>query len=122
MTYRVVALGSMEASDPRLGTTAAERLEMLAELSRLAWTASGRPFPEYERRNIRADVVAHLRVPPYRIDLLTSISGVEFDAAWTERVAGVRVPVLGRTSFIRNKRATGRTKDLADLEALGDKP
>jgi hypothetical protein len=116
----------MEASDPRLGTTAAERLEMLAELSRLAWTASGRPFPEYERRNIRADVVAHLRVPPYRIDLLTSISGVEFDAAWTERVAGeiagVRVPVLGRTSFIRNKRATGRTKDLADLEALGDKP
>lgn len=75
---------------------------------------------------MRADVVAQLRVPPYRIDLLTSISGVEFDAAWTERVAGeiawVRVPVLGRTSFIRNKRATGRTKDLADLEALGDKP
>jgi hypothetical protein len=74
----------------------------------------------------RPDVVAQLGVPPYRIDLLTSISGVDFDAAWTERVdgeiAGVRVPILGRKSFIRNKRATGRTKDLADLEALGDEP
>lgn len=70
--------------------------------------------------------MAQLGVPPYRIDLLTSISGVDFDAAWTERVAekipGVRVPVPGRKSFIRNKRATGRTKDLADLESLADEP
>lgn len=72
----------------------------------------------------RPDLVAQLDVPPYRIDILTSISGVEFDGAWAERVdgeiAGVPVPVLGRHSFIRNKRATGRTKDLADLQSLGD--
>jgi hypothetical protein len=72
----------------------------------------------------RPDVVAQLGVPPYRIDLLTSISGVQFDDAWAERVhgeiAGVHVPVLGRQSFVRNKRATGRTKDLADLESLGE--
>jgi hypothetical protein len=72
----------------------------------------------------RPDVVAQLGVPPYRIDLLTSISGVQFGDAWIERVhgeiAGVHVPVLGRQSFVRNKRATGRTKDLADLESLGD--
>jgi hypothetical protein len=49
MTWRVVALGSAEARDPRLGATATERLEMLAELSRLAWSASGRAFPEYAR-------------------------------------------------------------------------
>ncbi len=49
MTYRVVTLASEEARDARLGTTATERLAMLAELSRLAWTASGRPFPAYER-------------------------------------------------------------------------
>lgn len=72
----------------------------------------------------RPDVVAQLGVPPYRIDLLTAISGVDFDSAWAERaegnIAGVHVPVLGRASFILNKRATGRTKDLADLEALGE--
>ena len=72
----------------------------------------------------RPNVVAQLGVPPYRIDVLTSISGVAFDFAWADRVegdiAGVRVPVLGRRSFVLNKRATGRTKDVADLESLGE--
>lgn len=49
MTWRVVPLGSPEAADPRLGASAAERLEMVAELSRLAWEATGRPFPTCER-------------------------------------------------------------------------
>jgi hypothetical protein len=52
MTYRVVPLESAEAGDSRFGTTAAERLDMLAELSRIAWSASGRAFPQYERRNM----------------------------------------------------------------------
>ncbi len=73
---------------------------------------------------VRADVVAQLGLPPYRVDLLTSISGVTFDEAWAERteaeIEGVQVSVLGRRSFIRNKRATGRTKDTADLESLGE--
>jgi hypothetical protein len=73
---------------------------------------------------IRPDIVAQLGVPPYRIDILTSISGVDFESAWADRVeaeiAGVRVPVLGRQSFVLNKRATGRTKDFADLESLGE--
>ncbi len=72
----------------------------------------------------RPEVVAQLGVPPYRIDILTAVSGVDFDAAWTDRVdgeiAGVRVPVLGRRALVVNKRATGRTKDLADLESLGE--
>lgn len=55
---------------------------------------------------------------------LTSISGVAFDFAWADRaegdIAGVRVPVLGRRSFVLNKRATGRTNDVADLESLGE--
>ena len=73
---------------------------------------------------VRPDVVAQLGLPPYRIDILTSISGVTFDAAWEDRVegnvAGVDVPVLGRASFRKNKRASGRPKDLADLQALGE--
>ncbi|MDB4913832.1 MAG: hypothetical protein JWM95_1476 [Gemmatimonadetes bacterium] len=73
---------------------------------------------------IRPDVVAQLGLPPYRIDILTSISGVDFESAWQDRVeanvAGVEVPVLGRASFQMNKRASGRPKDLADLSALGE--
>lgn len=72
---------------------------------------------------VRPDVVAQLGLPPYRIDILTSISGVGFDAAWLARVkgsvAGVDVPVLDRESFEKNKRASGRPQDLADLDALG---
>jgi hypothetical protein len=49
LTYRVVPLDSPAAADARLGTDAAERLRMLAELSRMAWLESGRPFPEYTR-------------------------------------------------------------------------
>lgn len=71
---------------------------------------------------IKPGVVAQLGLPPYRIDILTSISAVDFDPAWTGRVtglvAGVAVPVLAREDFIRNKRASGRTKDLADIEYL----
>jgi hypothetical protein len=68
--------------------------------------------------------VIQLGVPPNRIDLLTSITGVEFAEAWAGRVAGalqgVSVHFIGKDAFIRNKRATGRTQDKADLEALGE--
>jgi hypothetical protein len=69
------------------------------------------------------DQVIQLGHPPNRIDLLTSITGVEFDEAWSERVSadlhGVSVPFIGREALIRNKKSTGRTQDKADLEALG---
>ena len=73
---------------------------------------------------VRADLVVQFGLPPYRIDILTGVSGVSFDEAWNARVEDtfddVRVPFLGRASLIRNKRASGRTKDLADLESLGE--
>ncbi len=53
MTYRVVPLASAEAGEARLGTTAAERLEMLGRLSRMAWTAGGRVLPRYTRQEMR---------------------------------------------------------------------
>jgi hypothetical protein len=62
--------------------------------------------------------------PPNRIDLLTWISGAEFDEAWathdTADFDGLDVPVIGRSVLIRNKRASGRSKDLADLDHLDD--
>ena len=49
MTYRVVPLRSAEAREIPRGSTVSERLEMVRELSRMAWTASGRVFPRYTR-------------------------------------------------------------------------
>jgi hypothetical protein len=67
-------------------------------------------------------IVFQIGVEPIRIDVITSIDGVGFDAAWSERieaqVAGLRVPVLSRHHLIENKRATGRLQDLADIERL----
>ena len=68
--------------------------------------------------------VIQLGVPPYRIDLLTSITGVTFDEAWPSRVEAVmgetRVNFIGREALVHNKMMTGRTKDKADIEALGE--
>jgi len=72
------------------------------------------------------DRVVQLGYPPFRIDIITSVSGVEFDAAWPNRVSvdldGVRVPFIGRDDLITNKRATGRAKDLADVDYLTRRP
>jgi hypothetical protein len=69
--------------------------------------------------------VLQVGLPPRRIDLLTSISGVGFDEAYPDRVVrevgGLAIPFLGRAALVQNKRASGRTKDLADLEALGER-
>ena len=73
----------------------------------------------------RPGIVFQIGLPPARIDILTGISGVEFDGAWTGRmvanVAGQELPFIGREDLIRNKRAAGRAKDLADVEALEQK-
>ncbi|HEY4320884.1 MAG TPA: hypothetical protein VGM77_06830 [Gemmatimonadales bacterium] len=72
----------------------------------------------------RPEVVVQFGLPPYRIDILTDISGVTFDEAWADRVddlfGDVRAHYIGRRAFVQNKRASGRLKDLADLESLGD--
>jgi hypothetical protein len=66
--------------------------------------------------------VFQIGVVPSRVDILTAISGVTFEDARARRllleIEGVQVPVLGRDDFIANKRATGRLKDLADIEGL----
>jgi hypothetical protein len=60
--------------------------------------------------------------PPYRIELLTEISGVEFEAAWPRReehdLDGVRCHVIAREDLVANKRSAGRPQDLADVRAL----
>lgn len=75
-----------------------------------------------ERDLLEPGQIVQLGHPPNRIDILTSISGVDFDSAWQSRVSTIiddqPVSVLGWDELLRNKRASGRQKDLADLEKL----
>ena len=71
---------------------------------------------------MQAETVVQLGFPPARIDLLTSIGGVRFDECYprrmTLRVSGVDLSIISLNDFRTNKLASGRLKDLADLESL----
>ncbi|CAM3898072.1 hypothetical protein [Roseateles saccharophilus] len=75
--------------------------------------------------DLAPDSVIQLGQPPRRIDLLMGIDGVEFDACFARRevvaIDGLPLNFIGLDDFKANKRASGRLKDLADLEALDDK-
>ena len=66
--------------------------------------------------------IFQIGVDPVRIDIITTIDGVEFENAWPERVgstyADQPVSVISREHFIQNKKAAGRLQDLADVDAL----
>lgn len=67
-------------------------------------------------RSVKVDV------PPNRIDVISGISGVEFDEAWESRVPGqlgsVPVEIIGKASLLKNKLASGRPKDLIDAAEI----
>lgn len=69
------------------------------------------------------EVLYQIGMPPSRIDIMTSVTGLDFDAAWPNRVMArfgdVEAPVLGLDDMRTAKQAAGRLKDLADLEELG---
>ena len=66
--------------------------------------------------------IVQLGQPPNRIDLLTSISGLDFDSAWQSRedglLDGLPLSFIGLKSLIENKLASGRPRDLADVAQL----
>lgn len=66
--------------------------------------------------------VLQLGFPPGRIDLLTSIDGVQFEDCFTRRMTalidGIELSFIAMEDFKTNKRAVGRHQDLADLETL----
>jgi len=71
------------------------------------------------------DQIIRMGVPPLRLEILTSISGVDFEECYARRelaeIEGILVPVIRLEDLKRNKRnkrASGRFKDLADLEEL----
>jgi hypothetical protein len=70
-------------------------------------------------------LVLQFGFPPHRIDIVTSISGVTFDEAWSGRIVieieGKQHPVIGKNDLIRNKRAVARPQDLIDADVLARK-
>jgi len=66
--------------------------------------------------------VYQIGLPPRRIDILTEISGVTFDEVWASRttaeVEGRPVSFIGRDALLKNKEASGRPKDAADISRL----
>src|SRR5262245_13994609 len=88
-----------------------------------ALTRFGAPLGSLRAADLTgAGTVFQIGVAPNRVDVMTGIDGVGFDEAWSRRetrtIGGLTVEVIGRDDLIRNKRATGRTRDLADAEQL----
>jgi predicted nucleotidyltransferase len=67
--------------------------------------------------------IIRMGIPPVRIEMINTISGLTFDEVWTHKVfdmyGEVKVYYIGFEDLIKNKRASGRPKDLADLDELG---
>lgn len=90
-----------------------------------ALSAFGTPLTDVDQEDFQtSDTVFQIGVSPRRIDILTSVDGVEFENAWSERmeieIEGLPVSVIGKKHLIQNKRALGRPQDLADIERLQD--
>ena len=90
------------------------------------WTALkkfGAPLSDLTKDDLTSlGTVIQLGVTPRRIDILTEITGVEFEEAEAERlvvsIEGIEIPVIGLTHLIKNKKAVGRPQDEADVSRL----
>ena len=83
----------------------------------------GAPLLDLKQDDLtRPGTVFQIGIAPLRIDVLTGIDGVAFEEAWAGRItakfADQTVPVLSAKHLITNKRAVGRTQDIADVEWL----
>lgn len=69
-------------------------------------------------------MVVQLGYPPNRIDLINSPDGVNFEECWERKVVidldGLAVPIIDIENFKKNKRASSRPQDLADLDAVSE--
>jgi hypothetical protein len=88
-----------------------------------ALRAFGAPLEELSTDDLsKPGTVFQIGIDPLRIDLLTSIDGVEFDEAWMDRFptnfAEVPTFIISRHHLIANKKAARRLQDLADVERL----
>jgi len=107
--------------DVLVNSTTANARRILDALDEFGFQSVGLSTGDFEK----PDMVVQLGVPPVRIDLITSLTGVSSEEAFSSKVKGgfgdIHLHYIGRKQFIANKRAVGRKRDLADLEALGER-
>lgn len=79
-------------------------------------------LPELNSDVFFSNSMIRMGVPPLRIEFLTEVSGVSFDDCYSERIVddfdGVRVNLISLKRLLQNKQASGRHKDLNDIEHL----
>jgi predicted nucleotidyltransferase len=85
----------------------------------------GAPLEKVTREDFQKDnAIFQIGVAPRRIDIITTASGLQFIEAFNRSVTididGIEIHILSLSDLVRNKRASGRTKDIADAEALED--
>ena len=88
-----------------------------------ALAAFGAPMDKVTAEDLaRVGVVFQIGVEPNRIDILTSVTGLDFSEAWSRRIrteyGDVPIQILSKDDLIRNKRAVGRPQDLIDVEEI----
>jgi hypothetical protein len=89
----------------------------------MALSQFGAPSGDLNQDDLsKAGTIFQIGVPPLRIDIITSIDGVDFADAWPDRfnasMGSVPVSVISRHHLIINKKASARLQDLADVEQL----
>lgn len=92
-----------------------------------ALAAFGSPLHQISPEEFaKRGTILQIGVAPVRIDIISSIEGIDFPDAWSDHVEGrflgLTVPALGRRALIRNKTAAGRPQDLADVAWLDAHP
>ncbi len=88
-----------------------------------ALASFGAPMAEIDIEDFSTpDIVFQIGIAPQRIDVMTSVSGVDFDDAWPSRLVadldGLRADIIGRQQLLQNKIASGRPKDIVDADIL----
>ena len=83
----------------------------------------GAPLHNLTREDLQKDgTIFQIGVAPRRIDIITTASGLQFEDAYGKslslNIEGIELHILSIDDLIQNKRAVGRTKDMADVEAL----
>ena len=105
-----------------VGTDAANAQRVIKALDAFGFGSLGLSQSDFTK----SDQFVQLGRTPNRIDIITTIDGVNFAECFarksTEIFDGIALNFIAREDFVTNKRASGRLKDLADIESLGVKP
>ena len=106
--------------DVFIETSEANAQKMEDVIRRFGFQATGLTREDFAQ----SDVIVQLGVPPNRIDIITSVDAVPFEEAWATRIdsmlAGTSIRMISKELLLRNKRALGRSQDVADAERISE--